>query len=159
MMKRSAAIWLALAALFASHVARAEDDGRDGPLYAQLLQLDQAVFDAYNRCDLDTFAGYFAPDVEFYHDTGGVTHDRQTVIDNTRKWICHKVRRELIADSFRAYPLKDYGALAEGEHRFCELASGQCEGVAKFVIVWQHVGDQWRITRVLSYGHRSLATP
>jgi hypothetical protein len=28
--------------------------------------------------------------------------------------------------------------------------------VANFVMVWQQVDDQWRITRVLSYGHRAL---
>lgn len=156
-MKRIATWPMLWAGLLASGCAAAADDGVGGPLYDQLLGLDQAVFNAYNACDLEAFSGYFAPDVEFYHDTGGVTHDRQTVIDNTRKWICHKVRRELIAGTFRAYPLKDYGALAEGEHRFCELASGQCEGVAKFVIVWHREGVQWQITRVLSYGHRALA--
>lgn len=148
---------LMLCMLFANTPAAVAQDGIGGPLYDELLGLDHAVFEAYNTCDLETFGRYFAPDVEFYHDTGGVTHDRQTVIDNTRKWICHKVRRELIAGSFRAYPLKDYGALAEGEHRFCELASGKCEGVAKFVIVWRRQGDEWQITRVLSYGHRALA--
>lgn len=134
----------------------AAEDGRDGPLYDQMLQLDGMVFDAYNACDLDVFGRYFAPDVEFYHDTGGVTRDRQTVIDNTRRWICHKVRRELLDGSFRAYPVKDFGAIVEGEHRFCELASGQCEGVAKFVMVWKQTDGQWQITRVLSYGHRAL---
>jgi len=55
------------------------------------------------------------------------------------------------------YPIKDYGAIEEGEHRFCELASGQCEGIAKFVIVWARRGEDWRITNVLSYGHRALS--
>lgn len=146
-----------LALLFLAISARAADDGSSGPLHDQMLQLDQRVFEAYNACDLDTFAGYFAEDVEFYHDTGGVSRDRQTVVDNTRKYICHKVRRELIDGTFHAYPVKDYGAISEGEHRFCELASGKCEGVAKFVMVWRQVDGQWQVTRVLSYGHRALA--
>jgi hypothetical protein len=131
------------------------DDGRGDPLYATVAQLDRAVFDAYNACDLDSFGRYFASDVEFYHDTGGVTRDRQSVIDNTRKWICHKVRRELVPGTLRVYPVKDFGAIEEGEHRFCELASGRCDGLAKFVMVWRQSEGQWQLTRVLSYGHRA----
>ena len=53
--------------------------------------------------------------------------------------------------------LKDFGAIEEGEHRFCEISTGKCEGIAKFVIVWQHKDGNWQITRVLSYGHRALS--
>lgn len=149
--------WMATALFaLASMAAMAADDSSSGPLFDEVKKLDGVVFDAYNQCDMDTFGRYFAADVEFYHDTGGVTHDRQTVIDNTRKWICHKVRRELIAGTFHVYPVKDFGAIAEGEHRFCDLATGRCEGVAKFVIIWRHADGQWQITRVLSYGHRAL---
>ena len=115
------------------------------------------MFDAYNRCDLDTFAASFDPKVAFYHDKGGATFDRDTVIANTRKYICGKVRRELVSTTFHVYPIKDHSAIEEGEHRLCELATGRCEGIAKFVIVWAKTGDAWRITNVLSYGHR-LAT-
>jgi hypothetical protein len=30
--------------------------------------LDTALFDAYNRCNLERFASFIADDVEFYHD-------------------------------------------------------------------------------------------
>lgn len=128
------------------------------PLTGEIRALDTKVFDAYNRCDLGTFAASFDPKVAFYHDTGGATFDRDTVVANTRKYICGKVRRELIPTTFHVYPIKDYGAIEEGEHRFCELATNRCEGIAKFVIVWTKTGDAWRITNVLSYGHRP-ATP
>lgn len=126
------------------------------PLTTDIAALDAKVFDAYNRCDLPTFEGYFDPQVAFYHDTGGATFDRATVIANTRRYICGKVRRELLRSTLRVYPVKNYGAIEEGEHRFCELASGACEGVAKFVIVWAKRDAEWRITTVLSYGHRAL---
>lgn len=126
------------------------------PLDAEITTLDAKVFDAYNRCDLDTFGSYFDPRVTFFHDTGGATFDRATVLANTRRFICGKVRRELLPTTLRIYPIKDYGAIEEGEHRFCELASGGCEGVAKFVIVRAHREQSWRITNVLSYGHRAL---
>ena len=43
-------------------------------------------------------------------------------------------------------------------HRFCQHGSGRCEGAAGFMMVWRQegAGAQWRITRVLSYGHRAL---
>ena len=125
-------------------------------LDAEITALDSRVFDAYNRCDLDTFGSYFDPHVTFFHDTGGATFDRATVLANTRRYICGKVRRVLLPATLRIYPIKDYGAIEEGEHRFCELASGGCEGIAKFVIVWARRGRFWRITNVLSYGHRAL---
>ncbi|GAA3266753.1 nuclear transport factor 2 family protein [Sphingomonas yabuuchiae] len=123
------------------------------PLTTEISALDAQVFDAYNRCDLPTFSGYFDPKVAFYHDTGGATFEHDAMVDGVRKYICGKVKRELIPATFRVYPIKDYGAIEEGEHRFCELATGRCEGIAKFVMVWAKQDGAWRITSVLSYGH------
>lgn len=133
----------------------AEPDSNDS-LAATIATLDAGVFDAYNNCDLPTFESYFSSRVEFYHDTGGATFDRKTVVANTRKYICQKVRRELIATSFKVYPIKDFGAIETGEHQFCQIATGACEGVAEFLIVWKQTGSKWQITRVMSYGHRAL---
>jgi hypothetical protein len=150
---------LLLACLMLPSTAGAADtdaaSGTSGPLFDTVAALDRTVFDAYNRCDLETFATYFVPDVEFYHDNGGVTWTRADVVEGTRKYICGKVRRELIPGTLRIYPIKDFGAVEEGEHRFCQRESGQCEGVAKFVMVWRREGEAWRMTRVLSYGHRA----
>ncbi|BEV11908.1 nuclear transport factor 2 family protein [Asticcacaulis sp. DW145] len=125
------------------------------PLTTEIRALDAKVFDAYNRCDLETFSAYFDPKVAFYHDTGGATFDRDAVVDGVRKYICGKVKRELITEGFHVYPIKDYGAIEEGEHRFCQMATGQCEGIAKFVMVWAKRDGAWQITSVLSYGHRA----
>ncbi|WP_090449897.1 nuclear transport factor 2 family protein [Dyella sp. OK004] len=139
-----------------SAAAAATDESAEAQLTRTITALDRKVFDAYNQCDLETFTHYFVPDVEFYHDKGGVTFDRASVVENTRKYICHKVRRELLPASLKVYPIKDYGAIEEGEHRFCELASGKCEGSARFLMIWQHKDGEWRMTRVVSYGHRAL---
>jgi hypothetical protein len=128
----------------------------DDTLTRTITALDAKVFDAYNRCDLGAFAAFFTRDVEFYHDQGGVTWDRQSVVDNTRKYICHKVRRELMADTLKVYPIKDYGAIEEGEHRFCQLDTGKCEGIAKFLMIWRNKNETWQMTRVISYGHRAV---
>lgn len=129
------------------------------PLTDTISALDTALFDAYNRCDMAAFASYFDRAVEFYHDTGGASFDRATVVANTRKYICHKVRRELLTGTLRVYPIKGFGAIEEGEHRFCQVVSGQCEGVARFVMVWRQRAGHWQLTRVLSYAHRALEAP
>jgi hypothetical protein len=129
------------------------------PLFETISALDTAVFEAFNHCSspeqLQKHASYFAPDVEFYHDTGGVTWSRQEMLANTAKNACGHFRRELVPDTLKVYPIKDFGAIAQGSHRFCQYASGQCEGIAEFVIVWSNQNGHWQITRVLSYGHRA----
>jgi hypothetical protein len=129
------------------------------PLTAQIALLDTEVFSAFNQCSdpaqLQKHADYFAPDVEFYHDTGGVTWTRQEMLQNTEKYVCGKFRRELVSGSLRVFPIKDFGALSQGSHRFCQFASGDCEGIADFTMVWRNTENGWKITRVLSYGHRA----
>ncbi len=134
--------------------APASGDG----LFERVSALDTAVFDAFSNCasqdQLEKHAGYFAPDVEFYHDAGGVTWTRQEMIANTAKNACGNYRRELVPGSLKVFPIRDFGAIEQGVHRFCQPATGGCEGMADFVIVWRNQDGAWQITRVLSYGHR-----
>ncbi len=127
-------------------------------LDATVAALDIAVFDAFNRCadpaQLQVHERYFAPDVEFYHDTGGVTWTREAMIANTRKYACGHYTRELVPGSLHVSPIKDFGAIAQGVHRFCQAGGTRCEGEADFVMVWRQHDGQWQVTRVLSYGHR-----
>ncbi len=156
MIRRGFALLAALSASVAATAQTMPGVNDDAALSATIAALDIKVFDAYNRCDLATFGSYFSPTVEFYHDKGGATFDRATVVANTRKYICHKVRRELIAGTLHVFSIKGFGAIAEGEHRFCQIG-GECEGAAKFLMVWRKIGAKWQITRVISYGHRALA--
>ena len=133
-------------------------------LFKQMAQLDHEVFDAFNRCSdpaqLQKHAGYFDAGVEFYHDTGGVTWTRDAMIANTAKYACGHYTRELVAGSLQVSPVKDFGAIEHGVHRFCQVDTGRCEGEADFTMVWRLRDGQWTITRVLSYGHRpSQAMP
>jgi hypothetical protein len=147
-------------ALSPSAVQAATGHGED-PLFATISALDTEVFAAFNACSdpaqLDKHAGFFAPDVEFYHDTGGVTWTRDAMLANTRQYVCGHFRRELIAGTLEVFPVKDFGAIARGSHRFCQFDSGECEGMADFTIVWRQQDGHWTITRVLSYAHH--ATP
>jgi hypothetical protein len=119
--------------------------------------LDTGLFESFNRCDnpkeLDKHASYFSPDVEFYHDSGGVTWDRDTMISNTKKNACGNYTRTLVAGSFNVHPIKDFGAITEGKHIFCQKNTQECEGKADFMMVWRNTNNKWEITRVLSYGH------
>lgn len=138
--------------------ARAEARKPADPLFATVAALDAATFDAFSRCSspeqLGKYASFFAPNVEFYHDTGGVTWNRQDMLARTKKNVCGIFRRELVPDSLKVIPIKGYGAIAQGVHRFCQFKSGKCEGISDFTIVWRNQGGKWEITRVLSYGHR-----
>lgn len=134
----------------------AEDGTADAALTRTITALDKQLFDAYNACDLDTFTPLFSPTVEFFHDKGGATFDRDSVIKATRENICHKVRRELLPATLKIYPIHDYGAIEEGEHIFCQVATGECEGSARFLMIWKRDGEHWQLTRIVSYGHRAL---
>lgn len=130
----------------------------DMELAETMKALDTAVFDSFNHCqkpqELDKHASFFAADVEFYHDNGGVTWDRASMIANTQNNACGHYSRKLVDGSFSVYPIKDFGAITEGVHVFCQDETNKCEGEADFVMIWRKVDNKWEITRVLSYGHR-----
>ncbi len=163
-MKRPTFASAALIALALSSAATASPAGppagTQGPLFDQIAALDAAAFAAFNQCatpgQLQKHAEYFSESVEFYHDNGGVTWNRQDMLANTEKYVCGNFRRELVPGSLRVYPIKDFGAIAQGVHQFCQFKTGRCEGAADFVIVWRQQGERWVMTRVLSYGHRAL---
>lgn len=94
-------------------------------------------------------------DVEFYHGTGGVTWSERKMLDNNAKYACGNHRRELVDGTFRAHPIKDYGAITQGTHRFCQITTGLCDGLAEFITIWTHQDGRWLMARVPSYGHRS----
>ncbi len=125
-------------------------------LSRSLAALDAALFDSFNRCDLEKFASFFVEDVEFYHDKGGLTLSRKSLVESIRNNICGKVRREVVAESLEAHPIPGFGAVQMGAHRFLELRAGGPPvpvGVARFVHLWQHKDGAWKITRVISYDH------
>ncbi|MFK2890098.1 nuclear transport factor 2 family protein [Dyella flagellata] len=129
-------------------------------LFSTISNMDAALFDAFNHCSspdqLKKHASYLNPNLEFYHDKGGVTWTRQDYIDKTRENVCGHFRRVLTKGSLRVFPIKDYGAIEEGHHAFCEIESGKCFGEAKFLIVWHHSAGGWEATRIFSYGHQAI---
>lgn len=129
-------------------------------IYNQVKALDLKIFDAYNTCDLITLADMVDDNLEFYHDKGGLSVGKASFINAIKNNICHKVRRELVTSSLEVFPLKDYGAIEVGQHTFCNLTEtpvckDKTNGIGKFFMLWQKQGDQYRLTRVVSYDHLS----
>lgn len=127
-------------------------------LETRMKALDNTLFESFNNChipeELEKYADYFSSDVEFYHDNGGVTFDRDSMILNTKNNACGNYTRQLVAESFKTYPIKAFGAITEGVHIFCQNKTKECGGRADFVMVWRNVNNKWQVTRALSYGHR-----
>ena len=127
-------------------------------LFRTIASLDAALFDAYNRCDVEKFVALLADDLEFYHDRGGLTRGNQTVGEQIKKNICGKVRRELVPGTLEVYPMHGFGAVEMGVHRFHHPNAESTEpvGEAKFIHLWQKKDGVWKITRVISYDHHAL---
>jgi uncharacterized protein (TIGR02246 family) len=155
---------LPLLAVFAAHadaqsVPALESIKSQTELDKAIASLDAALFDSYNRCDLEKFSSFFAEDVEFYHDQGGVTLGRQKLTESIKNNICGKVTRELVPGTLQVHYMKGYGAVEMGVHRFHHPGHEDTEGVgeAQFIHLWQYKDGAWKITRVISYDHHAAA--
>jgi hypothetical protein len=139
--------------------AQTRQNAPDDALFKKLASLDAQVFEAYNTCALETFASFFAEDVEFYHDKSGLMRGRQALVDAVKNNICGKTRRDLVPGTLEAHPMDNFGALQIGMARFCDAKQKHCDGksggVGKFIHLWQNSGGAWKITRVISYDHAS----
>jgi hypothetical protein len=164
-MKRSFGVGMVLLALVmgcgvvsaAQAVPALESIQSQAELGKAIGALDAALFDAYNRCDLVKFASLIDDNVEFYHDQGGVTLGQANLTESVKKNICGKVTRELVAGTLQVYPMKGYGAVEMGVHRFHHPGHEDTEGVGegKFVHLWRYKDGAWKITRVISYDHHA----
>ena len=127
----------------------------DDSLFNQIAHLDSVLFNAFNGRDIETFKKLFTTDLEFYHDKGGLTGYEYTIqsLKNTAARN-DGLKRELVPGSLEVYPIKDYGAIQIGAHRFCHVENGKQDcGTFKFVHIWKKFGNDWKITRVVSYDH------
>ena len=135
------------------------DPSRSGALYEALARMDSLLFDAsFVSCDPEIANSIFADDVEFYHDQTGFQSSEQAR-ENTRRLTdsCpakQGITRTVVEGSLRVYPIRDYGAVQTGLHRFDER-SVSTSTVARFVHLWHRQGEGWRLARVLSFDHDS----
>jgi hypothetical protein len=135
----------------------------DQQLSATILQKDSLFWKGYNACDTSVFAQFFANDVEFYHDKGGITFGLPDLVGTFKRNLCSgnfRLRREVVEGSAKVFPLRKdgaiYGAILSGEHLFYVREDGKqekLEGLAKFTHLWLLRNGEWKMTRVLSYDH------
>jgi hypothetical protein len=140
----------------------AETGGKD--VEAAVLQRDRDFWKAYNACDVKGMEGFFTEDVEFYHDRGGPTLGRASLMATIRDNLCSKpdwrLRREPVEGTVRVFPLqKDgvtYGAVLSGENVFYiheGAQPGRLDGRARFTHLLLLKDGVWRMSRILSYDH------
>jgi hypothetical protein len=124
-------------------------------LRSAIAAADSSLFAAFNQRDLVAVRSFFARDLEFYQDNEGLENYAQTMRDFGQMFgQATPIRRELVPGSLEVYPIKNYGAMEVGRHRFCHVENGtdNC-GTFSFVHIWRQTKAGWKISRVVSYGH------
>lgn len=123
----------------------------DKVIYDDIVAMDKAYFDAYNNCDMEKQASLYLEDLEFFHDKGGLSTSKQEILTSIEKNICGKVTRTLIENSIEVYPIKDYGAIEIGYHKFYNNQEPDAKSKpSKFIMVWKKEGEKWKISKVIS---------
>lgn len=108
---------------------------------------------------------YITPDLEFYHDKGGISLGDSAFEASIKNGMCSnqgkfRLRRAAVAGNNHAYPMmkdgKIYGVLMAGSHLFYISQNGEKEyadGHAQFADLWLLREGQWKMARVFSYDH------
>ena len=123
----------------------------DEEIYDIIVAKDTEYFNAYNTCDMKKQASLYSEDLEFFHDKGGLSTSKQEVLAGIEKNICEKVTRTLVAGSIEVYPIKDYGAIEIGYHKFYNNQEPNAKSKpSKFIMVWKNEGEKWFISKVIS---------
>ncbi|MDC6384751.1 nuclear transport factor 2 family protein [Allomuricauda taeanensis] len=124
---------------------------KESELYQTIVRMDSIYFNAYNTCDMEKQAEIYDEDLEFYHDMGGLSKDKQGLLESIEKNICGKVTRELVPGSMEVYPINGFGAVEMALHKFHNKEEPNAPShPSKFIVIWKQVGDQWKISRVVS---------
>jgi len=130
----------------------------DAAVFDTIAALDSVLFAAMNRGDLSTLAAMYGSALEFYHDRSGLL-DYEANLRISRENFARRsesVRREMDAGSLEVYPVRGFGAIEVGSHKFYTTVPGQPERLTaspKFVLIWKNENGRWRVVRAISYGH------
>src|SRR5262245_32816089 len=117
---------IACALLARTAVADAPASTSDSKLRAEVLRADAELFDAFNHADLKGVAHMLAQDLEFYQDNEGLASYKRTLEDfKTMFAQANHIRRVLDAASVDIRPIKGFGALEIGTHRFCHVENSE----------------------------------
>ena len=62
---------------------------KDSDLYKTLKARDSLLFElGFNQCKIDKFEHFISKDLEFYHDQGGLTTNKEDFLANVKNNIC-----------------------------------------------------------------------
>ena len=124
-------------------------------LKIEIARMDSMLFAAFNARDITKLRTFFAPDLEFYQDNEGLEHYNETMKDfEEMVRQPSPIQRTLVPGTLEVYPIKNYGAIEVGSHRFCDTENGKREcGTFKFLHVWRSTGRTWQLSRIVSYAH------
>ncbi len=155
---RKSISFISLLCLANSAMAQSDNDNFIArSLYDTIYVMDSIFFEAFNTCDTTKSKSLFTKDLEFYHDVGGLTNYAQNLESiRNRCNSANKVRRELVKGSLEVFPIKNYGAIEIGQHRFYYTEVGKKEkldGTYRFTHIWVHKNNEWQISRVISFDH------
>lgn len=128
------------------------DNTESKKLFNEIILMDSIWNDAYNHCNIERLNTLISGDLEFYHDQGGLSTSKESVMNAYKSNICGKVTRELLKGSIEVYPIPNYGAVEMGKHRFFnnEEEKKSNQHFSKFVHIWKNENGHWVITRVIS---------
>jgi len=156
-MKRSLHLFPLVMLVLSCAPVHAQSKTPSNALFKTIQSMDTQLFDAYNHCDLPALGAMVSDDLEFYHDQTGLSVGKAPFIAAIKQNICDKVERTIVPGSMKVYPLKGYGAVELGVHRFHHPAHPEeGEGEASFVTLWQNKDGMWKVTRVISYNHEAV---
>lgn len=129
----------------------------EAQLKAEIVAADARLFAGVNARDIAPLKAGFSPRLEFYHDRGGLTGYAENIALFERNFRApNRIRREPMPETVQVFPAGPKHAMHVGRHRFCNRAPGEAPeecGVYGFAMVWEREGGQWKLLRVLSYGH------
>lgn len=127
-------------------------------LVAKIVEADRRLFEAFDTCNIDAYAGYLSRDLEFYHDKGGKT-GYQDQLDSLRQRCGDGVvrRRELDKDLLVVNAAPGFGAIEAATHKFYAKqhdGTEHLDATAKFTEIWTKASGTWKLVRVISYDHK-----
>ncbi len=131
---------------------------------ADVRQFDARYWQAFNNCEVQKLAAMNTADLEFYHDTSGVSKGVTEYAESIARNICARkdvtITREERAGSVQYFPMREgdklYGAIVSGEHLFYSTPTGgkkTLTGQARFTHMLLLQGGVWKVSRVLSFDH------
>jgi hypothetical protein len=129
-----------------------------------IFEKDSLFWVAYNNCNVEAMGSVLTDDVEFYHDKGGATIGRDTMMKVIKMNLCSndsfRLRRAPVKGTVNVYVMNKnnvpYGAIISGQHVFYVNQKGKQEfldGLARFAQLWLLKDGEWKMSRILSYDH------